>query len=97
MKRHHQGHVIGCPEILHFLPGQVVRPQGENGAAGPVKALGLPVSMDTAGEEHAHIRMGLDEFPARCPGQLGIGKEINMPRFYGFFHPISGKWKREGL
>ena len=75
-------------QVLHFLPGKVVRPEGKRRAAGGEEFFRPAVAVNASCQKDCHIFVAFDEFPAGRPGQLGIGKEINISSFNGLLVPF---------
>ena len=84
---HHQAHVVLRLQVFHFLPCKMVGPEGKLGPSVFEEGAGFAIAVDASGEEHSHVRMSHDKFPAGGPGELGVGEEIDISFFYGFIIP----------
>ena len=95
MERYHQRHVVLRLQVFHFLPGEVVGPEGKFSSSCLEEAAGFPVAVNASGKEHAHIRVVQDELAAGGPGELGVGEEIDISFFNGFVIPAPEDGERK--
>lgn len=87
MERHHQRHVILSLQVFHFLPGEVVGPEGKFSSSCLEETAGLSVTVNASGEEDSHIRMVQNQLTAGGSGKLSVGEEIDISFFNGFVIP----------